>query len=259
VAAATPSASAAAPAPIDPRTRLSASAVLAAASAVRADPDFGGSRKDWEWRLKRQDSDSSSKAPTIPGWVRSLAGWLAEGGRVVVWIAAAIAVALLIVGARHWLRVRGDALATSRRKLPTHVGTLDIRPESLPDDLAGAAGGLWQRGDRRGALALLYRGALSRLVHAHGVAIESSSTEAEVVVLARKRLPAGRGDFVARLVAAWTLASWGGRLADEATFESLRADFDRALPRTADEAPGLGPSGAAARAAGGGRGPAAAA
>ena len=49
---------------------------------------------------------------------------------------------------------------------PTHVRDLDIRPETLPADIGAAARQLWERGEQRAALALLYRGMLSRLVRA---------------------------------------------------------------------------------------------
>lgn len=216
--------------------RLAASAVLAAASAVRADPDFGGTRTERQWRLKPTPDDGES-AP-VPDWLRALGAWLAEGGRGLAWLALAAAVAALAVGARHWLRLRGDAVAPARRRLPTHVGALDIRPESLPDDVAGAADALWRRGDARGALALLYRGALSRLVHAHGLAVEASTTEREVMRLARAGLDADAAGYVDALVGAWSLASWGGRPVEGGAFAALRDGLDCLRPRPAADAAG---------------------
>ena len=83
---------------------------------------------------------------------------------------------------------------------PSHVRELDIRPESLPDDIGAAALAVWERGEQRAALALLYRGLLSRLVHAHGVPIRASSTEGDCLALAQSRLAAGSAQYAARLV-----------------------------------------------------------
>src|SRR4029079_6929748 len=72
---------------------------------------------------------------------------------------------------------------------PTHVRDLDIRPESPTDDIGAAARQLWDRGEQRAALALLYRGMLSRLAHVHRVPIRDSSTEGDCVELASAQLP----------------------------------------------------------------------
>ena len=54
---------------------------------------------------------------------------------------------------------------------------LDIRPESLPDDVASSAQQLWDQGQRRAAIALLYRASLARLVERHGLHINKGATE----------------------------------------------------------------------------------
>ncbi len=150
-----------------------------------------------------------------------------------VWILAAVAVAVAVVAARRWLAVHGDAIVGRAARLPSHVRELDIRPESLPADIGAAVRELWLAGERRAALSLLYRGALSRLVHSYEVAIGDASTEGDCVRLARAALPAPRGDFVTALVEAWQLAVYGGRpLASEHVLR-LCADFDRFLPAVA--------------------------
>jgi hypothetical protein len=117
------------------------------------------------------------------------------------------------------------------------VRELDIRPESLPADIGAAVRELWLAGERRAALSLLYRGALSRLVHSYQVAIGDASTEGDCVRLARAALASPRGDFVAALVDAWQLAVYGGRpLATEHVLR-LCADFDRMLPALVQTAP----------------------
>jgi hypothetical protein len=126
---------------------------------------------------------------------------------------------------RDWLKGQegGRALKTAP---PTHIGSLDIRPESLPDDIGGAARALWQRGEQRAALSLLYRGALSRLVHGHGVPIRSASTERECLVLAAARVSPAALDFLSRLVSGWQTVAYAQRELSAERFEALCADFD---------------------------------
>ena len=72
-------------------------------------------------------------------------------------------------------------------------------PRSLPADIGAAARALWDRGERRAALALLYRGLLSRLVHVHRLPIRDSRPKATALRLLkhifRARLPAIRRDW----------------------------------------------------------------
>jgi hypothetical protein len=220
----------AAPTAAPARAATTAAAVEAAASAVRADPDMPGSHKVRTWRFKHDEPESP--ASTEP-WMLDFARWLAEGGRLLVWLGGLAALAALLVGLRRWLAVRGDAAPRSSSRLPSHVRELDIRPESLPADIGAAVRAAWLAGERRAALSLLYRGALSRLVHSLAVPIDDASTEGDCVRLARAALPAERGAFIARLVLAWQVAVYGNRPLETSAVLQLCDDFDRMLPARA--------------------------
>lgn len=222
-------ASAAAATPSAARSSFSVANVEAAASAVRADPDLGTTTRQRIWRFKPDDAKRDPPAPAWAG-LAALARWLAESGRVMVWLLGAAALAAVVVAARRWFAVRGDPLRGAGARLPSHVRELDIRPESLPADIGAAVRELWLASERRAALSLLYRGALSRLVHEHGVAIGSASTEGDCVRLARTALAQPNGDYVAALVHAWQLAVYGGRALATPQVLALCSDFDRMLP-----------------------------
>jgi hypothetical protein len=201
---------------------------------LRADPDLGGTQKQKTLRFKDAD-DKRKPAQKKPAssenpfaWLVNFAGWITEAGRALVWALAALAIALLVVGIRHWVRVRaGGVKGPGKRALPSHVRDLDIRPESLPERIGQAAAALWQRGEHRAALSLLYRGALSRLVHQHAVPIRAASTEGECLALAAQRLAPERSAFFGRLVQAWQLTVYGARLPDTDSVLGLCHDFDQ--------------------------------
>lgn len=216
--------------------------VQAARDKVKADPNLGGTRTEQTLRFKKSDDqpkDKADKHEPAPAWLVGLARWMAEAGRLVVWVVGALAVALLAVGLRHWIKVRAEAGQIKVTKLPSHVRELDIRPESLPDQIGAAARDLWTQGETRAALSLLYRGALSRLVHQHGVPIRAASTEGECVQLASRRLGPGPAAFFSRLVGAWQLTVYGARLPEAAAVMALCDEFDSALG--ARTAPGAAP------------------
>jgi len=218
--------------------------VARAIAALRSDPNLGGPRTERSLRMK-PDDDKRKAEPAAP-WLLDMVRWMSEAGRGLMWLLGALAVALLIVFAWRWMRVRADAVSLRPAVLPpSHVNDLDIRPDSLPDDIAGTARALWQRGEQRAALSLLYRGALSRLVHDHGVDIHSASTEGECVALARRALPAEGGAFFERLVGAWQVAVYAARRPDAASVSALFDGFDAHFPATPAEPAGR-PIGAAA-------------
>ena len=172
----------------------------------------------------------------VARWFRGLFGWLAESGRYVVWVLGALLAVLLVVYVTRLVRGRGLPRVPKPFAAPSHVQDLDIRPESLPDDIGSAARAFWQRGDQRAALALLYRGSLSRLVHVHGVPIRASATEGECLALARPRLAAASARYVAQLVETWAAAVYGGLTPAASAVEALCSEFDTALGRSASAA-----------------------
>lgn len=201
---------------------------------LRDDPNLSGRQLKKTLRFKPWDVEG--KKLTVPDspwmWLRNFARWVTEAGRVAVWVAAAVLVAILLAGLRHWIRVRAGAVkGNAAGPPPSHVRDLDIRPESLPDDIGEAAARLWQKGEHRAALSLLYRGALSRLVHQHQVPIRAASTEGECLALATRRLDPQRSAYVGRLVQAWQLAVYGARLPEDWSVMSLCREFDLHLRR----------------------------
>lgn len=206
-----------------------------ALETVKADPNLATTRKvgTLKWR------DPGQQPRTRPGWATWIVGlfrWLDQTSRALVWAVVAFLAGLLVVFVARVLRVRdsappGPAIFVA----PSHVQDLDIRPESLPSDIGAAARVLWDRNERRAALALLYRGTLSRLVHVHRVPIRDSTTEGDCLVLAGTHLSGERAGYTSRLVGAWQRAVYGREEIQAAAVYDLCDAFatmlDAASPR----------------------------
>jgi hypothetical protein len=215
---------------------LTADQVRGVVAEMRADPSFTNRRT--ERRLRWIDSAASKPPPSqSPAWLRDLARWLSEGGRGLVWVLGAIAVAMFAVFVWRWARVTAEDVRARTALRPSHVNDLDIRPESLPDDIAAAARALLLCSEQRAALSLLYRGALSRLVHDHGLAIRAASTEGECLRLAQRALPSDAGAYFERLVQAWQTEVYAGRSIESASLEALCAQFDASFGAPSAAAP----------------------
>jgi len=161
---------------------------------------------------------------------------MAGSARALVITAAVIGVALLTIVIVRALRRSGARALPGADAPPTHVRGLNIEPEELPDDVARAARSVWARGDQRGAMVLLYRALLSRLVHNYRVAIRDSSTEGDCERLAAQVLESAPRAYVAGFIASWQRAMYATVWPAEPDFEQLCAGFEQALPVAA--APG---------------------
>lgn len=224
----------------DPRTlTVEQSAVRDTMKRILAGPDFSPEEVRKVPRFKQKDR----KPEAMPEWMKSLEAFfkgLAEIARVLVWILVAVGVVALLVGLHYWWRMSGARLGSGKVDLPTQVAGLDIRPESLPDDIGAAARAAWQRGDPVQALSLLYRGALSALVLRAGVAIRSSFTEQECLRATRKSVGGAVADYFARLTQAWIFAVYARRLPSDDAALALCEEFNRHFARPAPAATGQG-------------------
>lgn len=154
--------------------------------ALYATPELRDYQCMLTWEPKRPAQRKSTRDERVPPLDLPL---LAQVLRVVL-----IAAAIGVVG---WLLYRyRDKLARLRRPaaalLATEVGGLDIRAESLPPDVTASVRALWCAGERRAALALLYRATLSRLVTRDQLDLHQGDTEGDCLRRARQAEQAGR-------------------------------------------------------------------
>jgi hypothetical protein len=202
--------------------------VARAVAEISADPAMGADHKIHTFQFAQTNAPSPSRSPLR--WLMNALRWLASASRLIFWVLVATLAAILAVMLLRVLRAprRREEWPTGAAPT-THVGSIDIRPESLPADIGAKALSLWEAGEHRAALSLLYRGALSRLVHRHAVPIRDSSTEAECLALATARLGHERADFVATLINCWVSAVYAERMPASSAIRSLCSRFGMLL------------------------------
>jgi hypothetical protein len=217
--------------PPSPGAQPTAAQILEAAEHVRKDPNLGTERRmrTLKWKSSKEEVPEDSRWQL---WIQGLFTWIAGSARLIVWVLAAALAAFIAIYVIRLLRSRVARTGGESFVAPSHVRDLDIRPESLPADIGAAALQLWESGEQRRALALLYRGLLSRMVHAHRAPVRDSTTEGECMDLARRWLPAASGEFASALVTTWQRAVYGGFLPATEHVRALCAGFSRSLDRT---------------------------
>jgi hypothetical protein len=146
-------------------------------------------------RYRFGEEQPSAEAPDdgkTPLWLKALLklfegqhfGALATLIEIVLWGIVIGAIGLLIWRYRDWLQAfvsrRPTLNIKATRPLPQQAFGLDLKPESLPSDIATSAESLWQTHPRE-ALGLLYRALLSRLLHDFNIALKAADTEGQVL------------------------------------------------------------------------------
>ncbi len=224
-----------------PLQQPTATEIARALETVRADPNLAPLRTIRILRWRDSGAPKRSGVPAWLTWLGEFLRWLDQTARVLVWaVAIALGGALLVYLARL-VSSRSDHAAPSESiAAPVRVHDLDIRPESLPSDIGGTARRLWDGCDHRAALALLYRGMLSRFVHVHQIPVRDSTTEADCLVLASKHLETTRSDYASRLVRVWQRAVYGREQIEDRDVYGLCDGFDAALGGAAVAGSGRG-------------------
>jgi len=194
-------------------------------------PEFPHQRVVTRWQ--RRAADAPRGGPQFDlGWLRALGYAFARSSEVALWIAAAALVALGLWWASR-LVPRAPPAPRAPYQAPPSLFGMELAPETLPADLAGAVRALLGAGRMREALALLYRGTLSALVHGRGIELKPSDTEGEALARVRAHGEAATAQYFAELVLHWQRAAYARRLPAPADIEQLLAAYgERFAPRT---------------------------
>ena len=225
-------------APAEPTTPAEASApgrragaltpaqIRAVATHLRTDPNLGVKHTVRSLRWVQSDQPPPAESPP---WLLGLFEFLGQAGSLLLWIAGGITAAVAAVWILRLTRARWPAAARPQAVPVSHIGGLDIRPASLPDDVGAAALALLRAGRTRDALSLLYRGALSRAVHVHGVTVRESFTEGEALRAVESRLDGPRIDYFRELLGLWQRTTYAGQTTAADSVAALCSRFGATL------------------------------
>ncbi len=144
----------------------------------------------------------------------------------VLWGTVIASVVFLIYRFRHTIMPGWLGQAPEKKaQRPTHLFGLELDQLSLPEDVLAQSRHLWHQQKQREALSLLYRAALSHLIHEDQVLLKDSHTEAECVALCRRQVITSRSDFFQNLTQHWITLAYAHQLPDDRGFETLCAGW----------------------------------
>jgi len=183
-------------------------------------PEFPHQRDTTQWRLRKPWEQGEPRERRDLSWLGALGQALADGVRVLFWIAAGALLAYALWWAARLLP-RGAGPAPEPYRPPESLFGMELAPEKLPADVATAAAALAAEGKLREALGLLYRGALSDLVHRQGVMLLASHTEGEVLSL----VPGEKRSYMKDLVDLWRHCAYGRLKPGRAQVDALAQGY----------------------------------
>ncbi|MGD8588750.1 MAG: DUF4129 domain-containing protein [Chromatiales bacterium] len=195
---------------------------------VMAEDDFGQRETLTYWKYVGELGETSDQElPWLLKWLIEVFQGFLEGfarfGEILLWLAGGALLAYLVLWfmRNRGLLDRSDPMQQGSSPLPMTLAGLDIRPESLPLDIVAQARQDFARGEIRTGLSLLYRGALSTLVHRDHLVIPVSATEGECLGLAGQVQRTERQAFLQRLTRVWQAQAYAHRAPDPQLLEEL--------------------------------------
>lgn len=190
---------------------------------------FNDIRNKEEWKLINPIEETEEQNELSP-WLADIFSILAQGTEVILWGIAILCVLFII------LRLKGfevpflEAKKYARPPPPTSLFGLELNQNTLPEDIISAAKDFWRRSPRQ-ALSLLYRAALSDLVHAETLPLHSSHTEGECVRLFNKKTHSNpKSLFFQTLTEQWVMLAYGHQRVTHKQFDALCDEWPEHFP-----------------------------
>ena len=204
-------------------------------------PPFVVEEEVTQWRWKEGEASEDASSDWLSDWLidwldnqdaMSLDGsGLFQVAEAVVWAGIAVLLILLARVLMRYLRAP-DMLPDPEKTVveaPKVLMGMSIDAGSLPQDINAAVAAALDQGDMRAALSLVYRYALHRLVHHHGVEVESWHTELECAAAVRRHTELVLDGVFDRLTRVWLRLAYAHELPSRAVIEQLLVSLQKVL------------------------------
>ena len=199
---------------------------------ITSQAEFGKIETRERWRPIERDKPKSDsffkKFDKWFAWIKEVMPALGLFLKVVIISALVALVIWLLMRFTNWLDWMNLPVRKQRRKKPpTSLFGLELSRDSLPDNISETALALLDKGQIRDALSLLFRAALSHMIHHSELPIGDSSTEGECLRLAKAHRPAGELNYFRQLTDTWLLLAYAHQAPSPELTRELCLDWPR--------------------------------
>lgn len=194
-------------------------------------------RTRFRWReksTKRIENESKSPPKTRTPYRYFTPGDILQ---ILLWIGVGVAIFIVVRYQKSWMPYLKAQLFERKKVAPlTEFQGMDIRPESLPEDLLGAFNRIWDD-EPREAMSLVYRKVLSVLVHEWQVPLKKHHTEGEVIRLSHQYAPTDWHRFSEQVIHYWEQIAYAHERLDDEVNEAINARWSALQQSPKQEAP----------------------
>ncbi len=201
-------------------TRLPASESKRVIHQVMEAEGLSREKKVMGWRYIKPKAEIPEERDQ-PAWLKAFAALMAKIVEFSLWILIAVAVIALYVFRRYWLPLLEAKPKDEVPNQPDILFGMDVRSDSLPDDILTSARTLWQAGKSREALSLLYRSALVQLINRERLQLKHSHTEGDILKLSQSELAVTRQQYFQRLTKQWVQIAYAHHAPSESEMQHL--------------------------------------
>ncbi len=132
------------------------------------------------WNFLEENKEDES-IPELQ-WLAVIVSFISMIIEAVLWLMPLVAIFYLYQYREYWLSlIQGNNKPLKEAALPETLFGLDVRQESLPDDIEKTAQVLWQENHHRDAVSLLYRASLVVLIKKYRFELSAGATEEDCI------------------------------------------------------------------------------
>ena len=189
-------------------------------SEVMVSEGLNHEKKVMGWRYIKPE-EKLAEDRDQPEWLKLLAAFIAKVVEFALWILIAAAIIALYIFRKYWLPLLESKPKSGNPDQPDILFGMDVRSDSLPDDVLAAAQTLWQAGKARDALSLLYRSALIQLINREQLQLKHSHTEGDILKLSQSELAIIRQQYFQKLTKQWVQIAYAHQDPSETEMQYL--------------------------------------
>lgn len=214
---------------------------------VLAGDEFHQIEKVSGWRLKNIEQKREEEIPEwlitlIEKLIKFFAAFDGPDGvwqnpmlyvEYVLWGLFFLVIAIVVFRYRESIRfyIRQTRKGKIEVEAPDSLFGLDVRKESLPEDVPVEVLKLWQQELYREAVSLLYRSLLGALIHHHQFEFSVSDTENECVSIVKRCGNEELSQYAQKLTSTWQQLAYGHQLPLAEEVENLCSAWTEVFPR----------------------------
>ncbi len=206
---------------------------------IKSDKPFVNIEQERVWDFQKDKTESAD--PDLQ-WLTELINFVSMLIEAVLWFIPVVIIFYLYRYREYWLNLmQGSRVKQSRPELPEALFGLDIRQQSLPDDIENTALELWQQKQFREAVSLLYRGSLLALFKQYQFELPAGATEQDCIYQIELNAKKQSADSAynesvftdlsitrfKELTRLWISIAYAHQIPDETDFRNMCNDWNR--------------------------------